>query len=80
MGLRHRKPWRRLLEAGATGAQGEHKLSHDRGAPAAVMPSLVGGGGVLDGRTMAGRMVEPETNCDQQRHDDEDDEQQSGNI
>jgi CheY-like chemotaxis protein len=49
----------------------------------AVTPSLVGRGGVsglLDGRTVAGRLIEPETNCGQQCQDDDHAEQQSDDI
>jgi hypothetical protein len=45
--------------------------------------SLVRGGllsGLLDRRTVAGFLVDPKTNCGQQRYDDDDTEQQSRDI
>jgi hypothetical protein len=45
--------------------------------------SIVRGGllsGLLDRRTAAGFLVDPETNCCQQRYDDDDTEQQSRDI
>ena len=54
-----------------------------RREPAAVTLSLARGGllsGLLDRRTVAGRLIQPETNRGKHRHDNDHGEQQSGDI
>jgi len=53
-------------------------MDRHRREPAAVTLSLVRGGllsGLLDRRTVAGFLIDPEANCGQQRYDDDDTEQ-----